>query len=99
MLASNHLRQLLVGCLLLGAIPWAAPIGRAQSPEVPAPLQPWQEWATWDLPHRDCPTPYHNADEHFCFWPATLSLAAVPSRHTVLSSGTRYSHLPLRRLS
>lgn len=41
---------------------------------IPAALAAWEDWATWDLVHRDCPTPFNNADKHLCFWPGRLGL-------------------------
>jgi hypothetical protein len=41
---------------------------------IPQPLHAWKDWATWNDPHRDCPTPYHDAKEHRCFWPTLLDL-------------------------
>lgn len=42
--------------------------------QIPEPLKPWEEWATWNDAHRRCPTPYHQADKHLCFWPSRLDL-------------------------
>tara|TARA_R110002049_G_scaffold305056_2_gene501049 strand:- start:15367 stop:19425 length:4059 start_codon:yes stop_codon:yes gene_type:complete len=44
--------------------------------EIPEPLQPWKEWAVWDVEHRDCPTLYSSAAEPMCFWPSRLELSA-----------------------
>ncbi len=44
--------------------------------QIPAELRDWQDWATWDARHRNCPTPYNNADRHVCFWPGELTLKA-----------------------
>lgn len=43
---------------------------------IPAPLKEWQDWATWDLKQRNCPTPFNDAARRVCFWPGALSLAA-----------------------
>lgn len=43
---------------------------------LPAELKDWQDWATWDVQHRHCPTPYNNPERHVCFWPGELSLQA-----------------------
>lgn len=51
-------------------------MAQGQPQEVPEALQAWQDWATWDVKHRDCPTPYNSATEHICFWPSSLSLSA-----------------------
>lgn len=69
-------RQILAGVLLLAAGSAGVARGQTEPREVPEPLQAWEEWATWDVQHRDCPTPYNSAKEHFCFWPSTLSLSA-----------------------
>jgi hypothetical protein len=42
--------------------------------EIPEPLQPWKEWATWSDAQRVCPTPYQDPDKHLCFWPSRLTL-------------------------
>lgn len=44
--------------------------------QLPAELKNWQDWATWDAKHRDCPTPFNDAAKHVCFWPGQLSLQA-----------------------
>ncbi len=44
--------------------------------QIPEPLRDWQNWATWDARHRDCPTPFNAANQHVCFWPGKLSLRA-----------------------
>lgn len=44
--------------------------------QLPAELKDWQDWATWDAKHRDCPTPFNDAAKHVCFWPGQLSLQA-----------------------
>lgn len=46
--------------------------------QLPPPLKDWEDWATWDAIHRDCPTPFNDAGKHICFWPGTLSLSAGP---------------------
>lgn len=49
--------------------------GAIAAKQVPEPLRPWQNWATWGAEHRDCPTPWNNHEKHFCFWPGALSLS------------------------
>ncbi|HNQ73673.1 MAG TPA: hypothetical protein PKN95_08730 [Verrucomicrobiota bacterium] len=44
--------------------------------QLPADLKDWQDWATWEVKHRDCPTPFNDAAKHLCFWPGQLSLQA-----------------------
>lgn len=51
---------------------WAA----AAKKEIPEPLRGWEGWVTWGEKHLNCPTPYHAANEHICFWPSTLSIRA-----------------------
>lgn len=65
--------------LLVPALLCAAPLEPQSSPsaeprEIPAALKPWETWATWDVPHRFCPTPYDTADKPICFWPSRLAL-------------------------
>ncbi len=57
------------------AAPLPAPAA-APARTIPEPLRSWQDWATWNDPHRDCPTPYHDAKQHLCFWPSQLALTA-----------------------
>ncbi len=54
---------------LLHAAPAAEP-----AKQIPEPLKVWQDWATWNDAHRDCPTPYSDAKKHLCFWPSALAL-------------------------
>jgi len=68
-------------CVILGLALLASPHAVAQR-QLPAELEGWQDWATWDAKHRDCPTPYNNATRHICFWPGELSLTADPSAAT-----------------
>jgi len=65
---------LLAPSLLCAAPPVPVPTPPAEPHEIPAPLRAWESWATWDAPHRFCPTPYNTADKHICFWPSRLSL-------------------------
>ena len=51
----------------------------AAQPDIPEPRRAWEDWATWDVKHRECPTPYNIPDQHICFWPTTLALAADAS--------------------
>jgi hypothetical protein len=43
---------------------------------IPGPLREWEDWATWDAKHRNCPTPFNDAAKHICFWPGELVLKA-----------------------
>ena len=42
--------------------------------EIPEVLEPWKDWVTWDVEHRDCPTLYSAANKPICFWPSVLDL-------------------------
>jgi len=44
--------------------------------QIPEPLKTWQDWATWQDVHRNCPTPFNNSNSHICFWPSELSVNA-----------------------
>ncbi|HEX5177322.1 MAG TPA: hypothetical protein VFV83_09850, partial [Chthoniobacteraceae bacterium] len=48
------------------------PVGRDRS--IPEALKPWAEWALWDEPHRNCPTPFSDPKKHQCFWPSLLDV-------------------------
>ena len=63
-------RITLLGLFLLGVF---RP-GIAQ--EIPEPLKTWEDWATWGVEHRDCPTLYSSADKPICFWPSRLEISA-----------------------
>jgi hypothetical protein len=69
----NHAPRVLV---LAAMLLFPGPSVPAQDRQIPDVLRPWQDWVTWSDVHRDCPTTYRNADEHLCFWPSRLSLAA-----------------------
>jgi hypothetical protein len=43
--------------------------------EIPEALRGWEDWATWDVPERACPTPYDESSRPLCFWPSRLTLA------------------------
>lgn len=51
----------------------------AAQPDIPEPLKAWEDWATWDAEHRDCPTPYNVPDKHICFWPTALAVTGDAS--------------------
>ncbi len=65
----TRLHVLAIFALLLPQAP-----ARAEKPPIPEPLEQWEAWATWDSPHRDCPTPYSDPKKHVCFWPSQLAL-------------------------
>ena len=52
----------------------AAPPDDDKTARIPEPLKAWADWATWDNPHRHCPTPYSDPKKHLCFWPSKLAL-------------------------
>jgi len=67
--------SLAAGCVILGA----GLLAIAQDPagrHLPAPLKEWQDWATWEVRDRDCPTPFNDAARRVCYWPGELSLTA-----------------------
>ena len=52
----------------------------AQEPRsIPPALREWESWATWNDPHRFCPTPYSDPKTHRCFWPSRLDLQVTNS--------------------
>jgi len=55
----------------------APPPPESSGRQIPAPLKPWETWATWGDEHRLCPTPYSESGKHLCFWPSRLGLQAV----------------------
>ena len=63
-------RYVILGTALLLSI--HAPAQR----QIPEALKDWQDWATWDAKHRDCPTPFNDGNQHICFWPGALALTA-----------------------
>ncbi len=65
---------LFVPALLCAAPPVPAPTPVAEVRAIPGPLKGWESWATWDAPHRFCPTPYDTAEKPICFWPSLLAL-------------------------
>ena len=46
---------------------------------IPPALREWESWATWNDPHRFCPTPYSDPKTHRCFWPSRLDLQVTNS--------------------
>ncbi len=62
-------------CAVLGVSLLLPNHARAQR-QIPAELKDWQDWATWEARHRNCPTPFNDASNHVCFWPGKLSLSA-----------------------
>ncbi len=59
--------------------------------KIPEPLRAWEQWATWDDVHRDCPTPYSDPKKHLCFWPSRLELA-VDRAGATLALGVTVFH-------
>jgi hypothetical protein len=50
----------------------------ARDQAIPEALKPWADWALWDEPHRNCPTPFSDPKKHQCFWPSLLDLKVEP---------------------
>jgi len=67
----NLLRYLRLALALLTG--WVVTVAPASQP-IPEALRPWETWATWNDPHRFCPTPYSDPAKHRCFWPSRLDL-------------------------
>lgn len=61
---------------ITGVLAVVASMAMGASPEIPAPLQGWKTWVTWDVRHLECPTPYNDATQHVCFWPTALTFRA-----------------------
>ena len=57
--------------ILAWLLGWSA---AAAPREIPELLRPWESWATWNDPHRFCPTPYSDSQAHRCLWPSRLGL-------------------------
>jgi hypothetical protein len=70
--------------LILLALVSGSPARAQAAREIPPALQPWETWATWNDPHRFCPTSYADPKSHRCFWPSRLELQ-------VTNSGARFS--------
>ena len=57
---------------------------------IPPSLQAWESWATWNDPHRFCPTPYSDTKTHRCFWPSRLELQVTHSGGSFALSVTAF---------
>ena len=68
----NHPHAFFVACMLL----MGHAASRADEPQIPEVLKPWENWVTWGVKHQDCPKVYSNASEPICFWPSRLDLSA-----------------------
>lgn len=80
---------LLVPLLLAAAL---SPLARAQQKQVPAPLQPWESWATWgDDALRQSPAVYSNPRKPLAFWPSELRISAGADGATFRQTVTVYS--------
>ncbi len=65
---------------------------RAEGLRVPAPLQPWETWATWnDEALLHSPTLFSNASAPLTFWPSELVLSADDQGLTFRQNVTVYS--------
>ncbi len=80
----------------LAAIP---PFANAQQKPIPAPLQPWESWATWgDDAERLSPTVYSDPKKPIAFWPSELRVSAggtgAAFRQTVMVYSDAWIPLP-----
>lgn len=77
----KSLRRLALLLFLLNLVAGAGAPGRNEAHAQPGPgaipdaLRPWESWATWNDPHRFCPSPWNDGARHRCHWPGRLSLA------------------------
>lgn len=75
--------------ILMAAI---SQIASAQQKAVPAPLQPWESWATWgDDAARLSPTVYSDSKKPIAFWPSELRISATATSATFRQTVTVYS--------
>ena len=72
-IAPRFLRLAIVSALI-DLLLFAHGAPEATAREIPEPLQPWKEWATWDDADRACPSPYQDPTKHLCFWLSRLAL-------------------------
>ncbi len=61
--------------VFVSALLLVVPSATVDGQDIPEVLQPWQDWVTWGVEHRDCPTLYSSADKPICFWPSQLQLS------------------------
>ncbi len=86
---SAIMRTALIVSLLAAAL---SPLARAQQKQVPAPLQPWELWATWDDDAlRQSPTVYSDPKKPLAFWPSELRISAGANGATFRQTVTVYS--------
>lgn len=66
-------------------------VAHAQPKTIPAPLQPWESWATWnDDALRLSPTVYSDAKKPLTFWPSELRISANSTGASLRQSVTVY---------
>jgi len=72
-----------------------APLATAQSPYVPAELEPWREWVLHDKEYRLCPLLYNRPGKEpgdfVCAWPGTLAVNVDANGGTFSLSWTVYA--------
>ncbi len=65
----------------------------AQS-QIPAELKDWQDWATWDAKHRNCPTPFNDASKPRLFLAGQTVALGGPEIRDVGIGASRSSARP-----
>ncbi len=75
---------------LLALLPLGASAIAQESRSIPPALREWESWATWNDPHRFCPTPYSDPKTHRCFWPSRLELQVTNSGGSFALSVTAF---------
>ena len=77
---------------LLVSLAAISQIANAQQKPVPAPLQPWESWATWnDDAQRVSPTVYSDSRKPITFWPSELRISAGATGAMFRQTVTVYS--------
>ncbi len=74
--------MLIVRFIGLVAMAAAGGLAHGAGPSIPPALEPWRDWATWDAPHRGCPTSWSDPRAHRCFWPGRLDLEVTETGGT-----------------
>ena len=68
------------------------PVAHAQQKTIPAPLQTWESWATWDDDAlRQSPADYSDAAKPVAFWPSRLTISAEAGGAAFRQTVTVYS--------
>ena len=55
---------------------------QAKQQEIPEALQPWEDWATWDVQNRNSPPAFNDGTDKISFWPSRLELSADQTQAT-----------------